>query len=210
MPGTARVKRLPDNPSAAAFMRAEGVKLPNPTNLRIVYYPDPILTKVAQPVTDFGPALAALADRMLMLMREGRGVGLAAPQVGLLLRLFVCNVSGEDGDDLVFVNPTLSDLSGASEREEGCLSIPGVNVTMRRSAGASIDAFTCEGKPFRKQGEEIDARVWQHEIDHFDGRLITDNMASTDEITNRRALKQLEADFAAVRRGGKAPRCASS
>ncbi len=186
------------------------MKLPKPSKLRIIYYPDPVLKKVCQPVTDFGPELRALSDRMLLLMRQGKGVGLAAPQVGILIRMFVCNVTGEEGDDLVCVNPTFSELSGIAEHDEGCLSIPGVDVMMRRSISAVIEAFTVSGKPFRREGEQMVARIWQHEADHLEGRLITDNMSATDQIANRRGLKQLEADYAALHPRKRGRRCASS
>lgn len=192
------------------------MKIPSPDNLRLIYYPDPILKRVCQPVESFGPELQALAGGMLALMHASEGLGLAAPQVGLAIRLFVCNPTGEPEDDAVYVNPKLSDLQGAAEELEGCLSIPDVDVTMRRSTRARIEAVDTEGKPFRQDGENLTARMWQHEMDHLDGRLITDNMSSTDEIANRRALKHLEArwrvegDFAALPRRKGSSRCESS
>jgi peptide deformylase len=173
------------------------MRLPDIDNLRIVRYPDPVLSQVCQPVETFGAELQALADKMLALMRQGDGVGLAAPQVGLLMRLFVCNATGEPGDDLVLVNPEFVELSGAEEREEGCLSLPGVTVTRRRATHAVVEAVGTDGRPFRKTGEGLVARIWQHEADHLDGRVIADGMSTTDEIKNRRALKQLRADFKA-------------
>lgn len=174
--------------------------IPSPDKLRIVRYPDPILKRVCEPVTSFDAELQALAGGMLALMHASEGLGLAAPQVGLAIRLFVCNPTGEPEDDAVYVNPKLSDLQGAFEDLEGCLSIPEVDVTMRRSTRAAIEAVDATGNPVRCDGQDLIARVWQHEIDHLDGRLITDNMCSTDEIANRRALKQLEADFATLTR----------
>ena len=166
--------------------------LTSPKKLRLVYYPDPILKKKCAPVEDFGQDLRAFAAQMLELMHEAKGLGLAAPQVGVSHGLFVCNVTGEPGDDLVFVNPAFTELTGATEQEEGCLCLPGVGVTMRRATQAVIEAQTTEGKPFRMTGEGLLARVWQHEVDHLEGRLIVDNMTTADEIANRRALKQLK------------------
>lgn len=168
--------------------------------LRIVHYPDPVLKKVCAPVEEFGPQLKALADKMLTLMHEAEGVGLAASQVGVLLRLFVCNPTGEPGDDLICVNPRFIELTGADEKEEGCLCIPGVTVTIRRATNAVMEAHDIDGKPFQKTGKDLPVRIWQHEVDHLDGRLITDNMSTTDEIANRRALKQLMAEYKAARR----------
>ncbi|MCH7592443.1 MAG: peptide deformylase [Planctomycetes bacterium] len=186
------------------------MKIPSLDNLHIVYYPDGILKRVCEPVESFGPELQNLADRMLALMHTGEGLGLAAPQVGVAIRLFVCNLTGEPEDDAVYVNPKLSDLQGATEEPEGCLSIPEVDVTMRRSTGATIEAVDAAGNPIRRESQDLTARVWQHEMDHLDGRLITDNMSSTDEIANRRALKQLEADFAESPRRRSSSRCESS
>jgi len=169
--------------------------------LRIVHYPAPVLRKPCAPVEAFDPELRAVAERMLELMREANGVGLAAPQVGLAWRLFVCNGSGEPDDDLVCVNPTLTELTGGDELEEGCLSIPGVSVTMRRATFATMEASDLDGTPFAVEADGLMARIWQHELDHLNGRLIIDSMSPTDEIANRRALKQLEADYKPPRQG---------
>jgi peptide deformylase len=168
------------------------LKLPSPSKLRIVLFPDPILKKKAVEVTDFNDELRSLARRMFELMREDKGVGLAAPQVGVGLRMFVCNPTGNPEDDRVCVNPRLEDLSGVESREEGCLSIPGVTVTMRRALRGVLHAVDLEGRPFRIEQSELPARIWQHEIDHLDGRLIIDNMSAEDEMANRRVLKQLK------------------
>ena len=171
----------------------------NTADLRLVYYPAPILKKRAVPIEHIGADVATLAARMFEIMREGKGLGLAAPQVGVGVRLFVCNVTGEPQDDVIFVNPRLHDLNDSQEKEEGCLSIPGVNVTMRRPLRAEIDALDVKGRPFALTGMELLARVWQHEVDHLDGRLIIDNMSTTDEIANRRAVKQLRQEYASAR-----------
>ncbi len=177
------------------------MKLPAPSSLRIAIYPDPILKKKAAPVTQFGPELEAFAQRMLELMREAKGVGLAAPQVSASIRLFVCNDTGEPADDLVCVNPRFVELTGAEEKPEGCLSIPEVSVTMRRATHAVMEAFDASGKPFSISGTDLRARIWQHEADHLDGRLIIDAMSQTEEIANRRFLKQLEEKYKRLRRG---------
>src|SRR5918996_4781576 len=102
-------------------------------DLRIILYPDPRLKKVSARVENFDDNLKLLAGRMFELMRANRGVGLAAPQVGLNLRMFVMNHTGEPQDDRIYVNPELSEASGAEEGEEGCLSLPGINVKIDRS-----------------------------------------------------------------------------
>lgn len=168
--------------------------------LKVVYYPDPVLSRPAARVQTFNDELAALSARMLELMRESKGVGLAAPQVGESIQLFVCNPTGEPGDDLVFVNPAFTELSGGEDREEGCLSIPGVTVSMRRAIKATMTACDLEGRPLHAEGTGLMARIWQHEVDHLHGRLIIDRMSSSDEIANRRAIKQLRDDYKPSRR----------
>lgn len=191
-------------------MSREPVKLPSLSKLTIVRYPDPVLKSVCAPVERYGADLGRLAKRMLALMKEAKGVGLAAPQVGVSVRLFVCNATGEPADDLICLNPRFLDLSGGGEQDEGCLSIPGVTVRVRRATRAVIEAFDAKGQRFERTAEALLARVWQHEVDHLNGRLIINTMSPTDEIANRRTIKQLEADYAAARRRKKPPRCASS
>jgi peptide deformylase len=184
-------------------------RLPS-TSLTIIRYPDPVLQKPAAPVDAFGPDMGKLGGRMLNLMKESKGVGLAAPQVGLSIRVFVCNATGEPADDLICINPRFIELSGADEQDEGCLSIPSATVRMRRAVHARMEAFDPTGVRFERTADGLLARVWQHEVDHLDGRLIIDAMSPTDDIANRRILKQLEQDYAAAQRAKKPRRCGSS
>lgn len=162
---------------------------------RIVRYPDPRLRREAEPIEEFGAETAALVERMYTLMREGDGVGLAAPQVGLSLRMFVCNPTGQPDDNRVYINPELLELTGAVEAEEGCLSLPDVQVSVRRAKFCRIRAMDAKGMPFEEEGEDLLARIWQHENDHLDGRLIIDRMNGTDQIANKKILAQLEEDY---------------
>ncbi|MFH0980714.1 MAG: peptide deformylase [Planctomycetota bacterium] len=165
--------------------------------LRVVCYPDPVLREHCRPVLEFGPPLQALAERMLELMREGKGVGLAAPQVGLPIRLFVCNPTDDPVQDRICVNPQLTDLAGSVEADEGCLSLPEVTVPMRRAQSATLTACDAFGKRFCVAGVDLEARVWQHENDHLEGRLIVDSMPTSAELANRRILKQLGEEYRA-------------
>lgn len=167
--------------------------------LCIIKYPDPRLRRKCAPVEAFDERLAALAGRMLELMREARGVGLAAPQVGVMLRMFVANYTGKPEDDRVYVNPEIRDREGTVEASEGCLSIPEVEVLVRRAARCRIAAHDPQGRPFELESGELAARVWQHETDHIDGVLILDRMGPADEIATRRALRALEAEYRAAR-----------
>lgn len=163
---------------------------------RIIHYPDPRLRRKCTPVTEFDADLAAFADRLVELMREGNGVGLAAPQTGVCRRVFVCNPTGQAADVRVLVNPELFDLSGNVEAEEGCLSLPDIRVMVHRARRCRIRAQDVTGKAFELEGEDLLARIWQHESDHLDGTLIIDRMDATDRIANRKKIADLEAEYA--------------
>lgn len=166
----------------------------DPNGLQIVTYPDPVLrrpTERIEPVTDH---VRAVADRMIELMHEARGVGLAAPQVGLGWRMFVANPSGEAGEDRVYINPQLGRPTRHTDRlEEGCLSIPDVRAPITRPLGIAIDAWDQHGEPVHDESDDLLARIWQHETDHLDGVLILDRMTPADKRANRRAIQALEA-----------------
>jgi peptide deformylase len=160
--------------------------------LKIISYPDPRLRKVSADVSIFDERLAALARRMFELMREAKGVGLAAPQVGHNIRLFISNHSGKPEDDRVYVNPVLSDAEGDETSEEGCLSLPKINVEVVRAKTAKMRAKDLAGKDIEQVETGYVARIWQHELDHLNGVLIIDKMGPTAKIENRKILKELD------------------
>jgi peptide deformylase len=160
--------------------------------LKIVLYPDPRLKKPSEPVTQFDDDLHDLVVAMFKMMREAHGVGLAAPQVGRNLRLFVMNASGEAGDDQVYINPELSEADGQDEAEEGCLSLPDIHVKVIRNKVITIKARDLEGVPFEQSASGFIPRVWQHEFDHLNGILLTDRMGPVAKMTHRKRLKELE------------------
>lgn len=163
--------------------------------LKILKYPDPRLRRKCPPVTDFDDKLRELAEAMLELMKSNNGVGLAGPQVGFMRRIFVCNHSAEPGDDLVVVNPELQEMEGLAETDEGCLSIPEVLVPIRRAQRCTMIAKDVTGRTFEVTAEDLQARIWIHENDHLDGKLILDYMNEAGRIANRRAIKHLEETF---------------
>ena len=166
----------------------------DPLRLRIVTYPDPVLRQPADPVAEVSDEVRAVAHRMIELMHEAPGVGLAAPQVGLPWRMFVANPTGEPGNDRVFINPEVADASrDVTAMEEGCLSLPEIRGEVQRPRRVTVRATDLEGERFELTSEELPARVWQHEIDHLDGVLIIDKMTRMDRLANRRPLKALEA-----------------
>ncbi len=165
------------------------------TQLRIVTYPAAVLRQKATAVEQVDDQVRQVAAKMIALMHEAHGVGLAATQVGLTWRMFVTNPTGEPGDDTVFVNPVLRqpdrELDSA---EEGCLSLPDIRAPIQRPVSITVEAQDLQGQTFEVTSSELAARIWQHETDHLDGILILDRMSHIDRIANRRAIKQLERD----------------
>lgn len=168
----------------------------DPRDLTLLHYPDPRLRRRAREVPSLsGPLrsiLRNLVDRMFEVMRQHKGVGLAAPQVGISIRLFVMNPTGEPGDDRVYINPRLSAPEGEEEREEGCLSLPEINTPVLRSLRLRMQAHDLDGRNIDETADGLIARVWQHETDHLDGVLILDRMPATVKMSHRRKLKELE------------------
>jgi peptide deformylase len=164
-------------------------------SLKIINWPDPRLKKISRPVEVFNEDLQRLTARMFELMRERRGVGLAAPQVGLNIRLFVINPSGEAQDDRIYVNPELFDLEGEEEAEEGCLSLPQVNINVWRAKNARIRAQNLQGGTFEEALSGYVPRIWQHEQDHLNGTLLTDRMGAVAKMSHRRILKDLQEKY---------------
>jgi peptide deformylase len=139
-------------------------------------YPDPVLRQPAREVADFDNALAALVERMIGVMHRASGVGLAAPQLGVLQRVLV-HQADEDGEPAVLVNPRI--VASSEEREtmeEGCLSLGAADVTVEveRAVRVTVEGFSATGEELRVEAEGLEARVIQHEIDHLDGTLIID------------------------------------
>src|SRR5688500_11893374 len=130
-----------------------------PHDLTIIKYPDPRLKKPSAPVTVFDHAVKELAQEMLRVMHEHRGVGLAAPQVGHNIRLFVMNPTGEPQDDRVYVNPHLSEAEGEEEGEEGCLSIPNITAKIWRSQTLKMTAQDLDGNAIQETACGFPARV---------------------------------------------------
>lgn len=169
------------------------------TPLQILRYPHPVLAASAREVDAVDDDIRSLAARMIETMYEADGVGLAAPQVGHSIRLFVADPrDSPEPDPVVFINPTL-ELDGELELfEEGCLSIPDIRVTVRRPGAARISAIDLDGESFTLESDGFAARVWQHEFDHLEGRLIVDRMSPRDRLVHRRALKEMRAEFEAT------------
>ncbi len=140
---------------------------------RITEYPEEVLSKVGAPVTKFDDNLKALCDDMFETMYDDHGVGLAAPQIGLSLRLFVMDC---DGIKLVAANPEIIEISGEQSSQEGCLSMEKVPAVVVRAEKAKLRAQDLNGDWFEKEAEGYAARCFQHETDHCDGKLFIDHL----------------------------------
>lgn len=157
-----------------------------PELIPVVYYPDEVLRLKAEPVGDITPELVELARRMVDTMNDRRGIGLAAPQVGRSLRLFVVGLP--DLPPRFFFNPEIVQTSvETGPYEEGCLSLPGIYADVKRPLAVTVQAFNEKGRPFRLDAEGLMARVVQHEIDHLNGVLFFDYLS---ELKQKRLLAE--------------------
>ena len=137
--------------------------------------------------------LAAVVEKMKAIMVEEKGVGLAAPQVGLGIRLFVASPSGKAEEAVAFINPVLMDEEGSEEGEEGCLSLPDIRIKVTRFKKLRVEALDLKGQPFSQNLEDFSARIVQHENDHLEGILLLDRMSPMAKLANRKKVKDLEA-----------------
>lgn len=143
----------------------------------LVLYPDPLLKERSVEVTEFDEGLFTLLDEMAETMYSSRGIGLAAPQIGVLRRVAVVDVS-PDGDELIeLVNPVIVAESGKVPSEEGCLSIPDYRDTIERKAAIKVHAVDRNSRAFELEADDLLAICIQHEIDHLDGVLFVDRLS---------------------------------
>ena len=165
--------------------------------VRLICYPDPRLKEMCAPVED--PAdrnVGRLLERMWELIVRHQGVGLAGPQVGVTARLFVTSPACQSSDLHTYINPRIISAEGSQEEPEGCLSFPGIWCRIKRHNVVTVQATGADGRLFQETAEGLSARIIQHECDHLDGHLLVDRMGSVAKLTNRRALKQLEVEYA--------------
>lgn len=173
----------------------------------VVLYPDPVLRKKAAPVVKFDEALRRTAEAMHETMARSKGVGLAAPQVGLSISLLVLNATGDPDDAITLVNPKIARKVGDVIGEEGCLSFPSIYAEIARAPSIVVEAQDVEGKPIRLELADFVARIVQHEFDHLDGVLFIDRMSPADRVRVKGALRALEDRFREMQ-AAKAPSAA--
>jgi peptide deformylase len=158
----------------------------------ILYLPDSRLRDVAKPVVNFDNQLQTLIDDMFETMYHARGVGLAAPQIGVSLRLSVIDVVGDRKDPLVIINPEIIASEGEKKFEEGCLSVPGAYDTVIRAEKVTVSALDRTGNPFEIKADGLLAECLQHEIDHMNGKLFVDLLSPLKKAMARKKLEKFK------------------
>ena len=159
----------------------------------ILRYGDSVLHAPARNVDTVTPQIDQLVTDMIDTMYAAPGIGLAATQIGVPLRIFVVDVSvGRDPKGLiVMINPVFVERDGMQLEEEGCLSVPGFNATVVRPSRAVVEGLDRNGQPHRREGTELLARAFQHEMDHLDGTLFVDRLRGIKRDLIVRKIKKL-------------------
>jgi peptide deformylase len=160
--------------------------------LKICKYGEDVLKEKAAAVRDISQRIVDLSAAMAQTMHQAPGIGLAAPQVGESLRLITVDLSvGENPDELlVLINPLILEAEGHETSEEGCLSVPGYSLPVKRSARILLQGLLPDGRELRAEFDGLKARVLQHEIDHLDGVLIVDRQSSLKRSLIRKEISQ--------------------
>jgi len=175
--------------------------------LALVEYPHPALRRPARPLVRLDQAIRDAVASMFEIMYEAQGIGLAANQVALPYRMFVINSAGQrgEGEEHVFINPVLSRPRGTAVQEEGCLSLPGVRMDVRRPERIVVEAWSLAGEPIKADLDGLLARVVQHEFDHLEGRLFTDRLPEAAALEVRGQLEGLAEIFIGKQSRGELP-----
>jgi peptide deformylase len=158
---------------------------------KITYYPATVLRSRAAPVEKIDENIHRLVEKMAEILVAKRGIGLAAPQAGVPLRLFIVSLTGTRENVRAYINPTVTPHGDLDEVEEGCLSVPGVWAKIRRYKKATVTATDLAGNQFTEEAEGLYARCLQHEYDHIEGTVIVNRMGEAARIAHRRQLKKL-------------------
>jgi peptide deformylase len=187
-PDTAEQKR------AARKATSDAVRKSAKKLHEVVKYPDPVLAREGDTVTDFGPELAKFVDEMFDSMYAAQGIGLAAPQIAVSKRITVIDVSFNENpeDKIVLINPVIIEREGFLYEEEGCLSLPDINEKVKRAAWVKVRAQNVKGEFFEVEGEELLSRALQHEIDHLHGVLFIDRLSRLKRDLILRRIKKLQ------------------
>ena len=162
-------------------------------------YPDEVLKKKAETVTDFNEEIRQIVNDMFETMYKRGGVGLAANQVGILKRIVIIDLhSGKENqgkEQIVLINPEIVTLEGEEIKEEGCLSLPGLYKKVKRAAYAKVKAQNLNGEEFTIEGEGLLARAFQHEIDHLNGIVFIDRLSPLQKRLTLEKYKKLKRNY---------------
>lgn len=160
----------------------------------VVKYPDPVLAKPGEKVTEFNAELAEFVEEMFETMYAAQGIGLAAPQIAVSKQITVIDVSFKERpeDKIVLINPEIIDREGKQLEEEGCLSLPDIREKVTRSSWVKVRAQNVKGEFFEVEGEELLSRALQHEIDHLHGILFLDHLSRLKRDMVKRRIKKLQ------------------
>jgi len=170
-------------------------------DVEILHYPHPLLRRKGAVIREITPEVAGRAREMLELMYEANGVGLAATQVGWSVQLCVMNPRPDDRSlEIVCVNPVIVEAEGEEVADEGCLSLPEVRGNIPRFTRLTARWYDLEGRRMETVAEGLLARMFQHELDHLNGRLIIDRMTPASRLSVRGRLKELEREHRAAAR----------
>jgi peptide deformylase len=161
----------------------------------ITRFPEPVLGKAAAPIEKIDDSIRQLAERMKDIMVEQKGVGLAGPQAGVSLQIFVVSIDGTKEDATVYINPKIEPDGPMEIFEEGCLSLPNIYGKINRYAHCTVHALDLDGKPFTQVGEGLLARAFQHEYDHLQGILIKDRMSEPAKLRARKVLQRMQDEY---------------
>ncbi len=159
---------------------------------KLTKYPAKVLLRKAELVEDINDNIRQLADKMIEIMVANIGVGLAGPQAGVGLRIFVISTDGTAENAVVYINPVIEPIGAVESLEEGCLSFPGITAKIRRPGRCKVTAYDLDGREFSQEADELLARALQHEYDHIEGVTIKDRMSVVGKIAARKRLKELE------------------
>jgi len=176
--------------------------------MKVVRYPHPALVHPTKPLTSIDKKVQLHVGHMIDTMYEAKGLGLAANQVALPFQLLVMNVTGDPelkDHEHVFINPVIVERSGTQEGDEGCLSFPELFQKIRRAKTVKVQAYNLKGEPITVVASDLEARCWQHEIDHLNGIVFIDKMGPLARLAARNAVKDFERQFRDAQKRGEIP-----
>lgn len=160
--------------------------------LDVLHFPDKRLRTIAKPVESITPEIVKITEDMLETMYEEEGVGLAATQVNIHLRIAVIDISPDGDQPIVLINPTIIDHSGEEESEEGCLSVPETNAMVKRSEFVTVEFLDVKGETQTIEADNLLAVCIQHELDHLSGKLFIDYLSKLKQKRIQTKLEKLQ------------------